>query len=197
MRAAIAPALTHLSTTFAGGTALDAAYLLRDDETDLVELFRNRSQLVNTVVHGDGKLVGHNTDVGGFLEPLEALVRTRLGARIADLIRKQDEVRRPLRRLTLMVSRRAELAEAEQRGFRLIHPQADRPLRTVLDADSMFLGRKLAAEWNLSPGDPVDLQVGTRRVTCLVAGVLQESSGRVSSWDHLAVMDIAAAQIVF
>lgn len=35
MRSAIAPALTHLSTNFADGVALNAAYLLRDGETNL------------------------------------------------------------------------------------------------------------------------------------------------------------------
>jgi leucyl aminopeptidase len=44
-----------------------------------------------------------------------ALVAAETLYRFDRLKSKQDEVRRPLRRLTLMVSRRAELAEAEQR----------------------------------------------------------------------------------
>ncbi|WP_322110970.1 calcium-binding protein [Steroidobacter gossypii] len=57
MRAAIATAMTHLSTTFADGVALDAAYLLREGETELdvadvsssgVNLVRG-NQLDNTI----------------------------------------------------------------------------------------------------------------------------------------------------
>jgi putative ABC transport system permease protein len=89
------------------------------------------------------------------------------------------------------------LAEFEQRGFRLRQPDADNPIQAFLDPQSMFLGRKIAAEWNLTPGGSVDLQVGSRRATGRLAGVLDNPSGRVSSWDRLAVMDIAAAQIMF
>lgn len=89
------------------------------------------------------------------------------------------------------------LTEFDQRGFRLIQQQSENQLRVLLDPNSLFLGQKLAAEWNLSVGDKVDLQVGPRRVTCRVAGILQDASHRASSWDRLAVMDIAAAQITF
>lgn len=89
------------------------------------------------------------------------------------------------------------LAEAEDRGFRLTQRPAERPLETLLAGDRVFLGAKLAADWRVGPGDAVDLQVGPRRMTCFVAGILEGSSGRASSWDRLAVMDIAAAQIAF
>lgn len=89
------------------------------------------------------------------------------------------------------------LAEFDQRGFRLVEQPSGNPLQALLDPESLYLGRKLAAEWNLSVGDRVALQVGTGRVTCRVAGILQETSGRPSSWDRLAVMDIAAAQVTF
>lgn len=89
------------------------------------------------------------------------------------------------------------LAEFDQRGFRLSRQQSDNQLQTLLDPESLFLGRKVAVEWNLSVGDKLDLQVGPRQVICRVAGILQDASDRASSWDRLAVMDIAAAQITF
>ncbi len=89
------------------------------------------------------------------------------------------------------------LAEFDRRGFRLTQQQSDNQLRSILDLESLFLGRTLAAEWNLSAGDKVDLQLGMRRATFRVAGILQDSSHRSSSWDRLAIMDIAAAQVIF
>ena len=89
------------------------------------------------------------------------------------------------------------LAEINSRGFHLSQQPAENQLETMLNPEAVLLGRKLAAEWNLSVGDRVDLQIGPRRVTCQVTGILQEASDRASSWDRLAVMDIAAAQITF
>jgi putative ABC transport system permease protein len=89
------------------------------------------------------------------------------------------------------------LAEAHSRGFRLSRQPSETELETVLNPETVLLGRKLAIDWNLTVGDKVDLQVGPRRVTCRVTGILQDASDRASSWDRLAVMDIAAAQVTF
>ena len=89
------------------------------------------------------------------------------------------------------------LAEVNSRGFRLSQQLTESQLETVLNPETVLLGRKLAAEWNLSVGDRIDLQIGQRQVTCRVTGILQDASDRASSWDRLAVMDIAAAQITF
>lgn len=89
------------------------------------------------------------------------------------------------------------LAESDQRGFQLTQQQSGNQFQNLLDSDSLFVGRRQAAAWHLSVGDYIDLQVGPRRATCHVAGILQDSSGQASSWDRLAVMDIAAAQITF
>lgn len=88
-------------------------------------------------------------------------------------------------------------AEADSRGFRLTQQPRERRLDVVLDPNTLLLGGKLAAEWNLSVGDRVSLQIGPGPILCLVSGILEDSSDRTSSWDHLAVMDIAAAQITF
>ena len=89
------------------------------------------------------------------------------------------------------------LAEFDSRGFRVTDGQGDNPLADLLKADSLYLGRKLAAEWYLTKGSPIQLQVGPRQVQARVAGVIQDQSDRVSSWDHVAIMDIAAAQVLF
>jgi putative ABC transport system permease protein len=89
------------------------------------------------------------------------------------------------------------LAEADARGFRFSQQSSGGPLEIVLDPQAILLGQKLAADWKLSVRDRVDLQFGSRRVNCLVAGIVQDSADRTSAWDRLAVMDIAAAQVTF
>jgi putative ABC transport system permease protein len=70
-------------------------------------------------------------------------------------------------------------------------------LKTLLSADAFFIGARLAEEWNLHPGDTVALDVGGGVYRLTLGGIL-ESPGRGSStWDRLAVMDIAAAQVTF
>jgi len=89
------------------------------------------------------------------------------------------------------------LAEVRSRGFHLSHQPTESQLEAVLDPEAVLLGRTLASEWKLSVGDRVDLQFGSRRVSCRVMGILEDASDRTSSWDRLAVMDIAAAQVTF
>jgi putative ABC transport system permease protein len=89
------------------------------------------------------------------------------------------------------------LAEVDTRGFHLGQQAAEGWLESVLDPETMLVGRKLAAEWNLAVGDRVELQVGTGLVNCRVVGLLEGRSDRSSAWDRLVVMDIAAAQIAF
>jgi putative ABC transport system permease protein len=89
------------------------------------------------------------------------------------------------------------LAESNTRGFRMNQPATERQLMGMIQPQTLFLGTKLATEWNLSVEDQVDLLIGHRRLTCRVAGILRAESDRTSSWERLAVMDIAAAQITF
>jgi putative ABC transport system permease protein len=89
------------------------------------------------------------------------------------------------------------LAEADTRGFRMGRPATERQLMAMIRPQTVFLGSQLAAEWNVSVDDEVDLLMGHRRLTCRVAGILRKESDRTSSWERMAVMDIAAAQITF
>ncbi|MGC4098641.1 MAG: ABC transporter permease [Nitrospira sp.] len=89
------------------------------------------------------------------------------------------------------------LAEFNTRGFHFGQPAMEKQLTSMIEPQAVFLGVKLATDWNLSVDDQVDLVIGIRRCTCRVAGILQNESDRTSSWERMAVMDIAAAQITF
>ncbi len=85
------------------------------------------------------------------------------------------------------------LAEAGSRGFQ-IQADAEEALEALLAPDSLYLGRQVAADWNLGVGSLVEVTVGGRLVQLRVAGLLHNDESRSSLWDRLAVMDIAAAQ---
>ncbi len=89
------------------------------------------------------------------------------------------------------------LAEVESRGFRLTGQSADRRLEAMLDPHTILLGKGLAAEWGVSVGETIDLQVGPGSVACKIIGLLEDATDRTALWNRLAVMDIAAAQVVF
>ncbi|WP_141654434.1 FtsX-like permease family protein [Candidatus Nitrospira nitrosa] len=89
------------------------------------------------------------------------------------------------------------LAEFNTRGFRVSQPTTERQMLDMIHPYSVFMGEKLATEWNLSVGDEVHLLIGTGSCRCRVAGILHGESDQRSSWERLAVMDIAAAQVTF
>lgn len=89
------------------------------------------------------------------------------------------------------------LAEAGTRGFQLSQADAAVALETLLAPDALYLGRQVAAEWNLGVGSVVEVMVGGRVVQLRVAGLIHSEAARTSLWDRLAVMDIAAAQLLF
>ena len=89
------------------------------------------------------------------------------------------------------------LAEVGTRGFQI--PQAD--TEVALDAlfapDALYLGRQVAADWNLGVGSIVEVTAGGRLVRLRVVGLIHNQAARSSLWDRLAIMDIAAAQLLF
>lgn len=89
------------------------------------------------------------------------------------------------------------LAEAGTRGFQISQAEADMALETLLAPDALYLGRQVAADWNLRVGSVVEVTVGGRVVRLRVAGLIHNEAARTSLWDRLAVMDIAAAQLLF
>ena len=89
------------------------------------------------------------------------------------------------------------LAEANTRGFRMSQPVTETEMVNMIDPGVVSVGTQLANEWKVSVGDAVDLVIGAGTLTCRIGGILQGDSERVSSWERMAVMDIAAAQIMF
>ncbi|MFN3680865.1 MAG: ABC transporter permease, partial [Nitrospira sp.] len=89
------------------------------------------------------------------------------------------------------------LAEVGSRGFRLTQQSSGREFEAVLNPNTILLGNELASAWNVSVGDTVDLQIGTGSLTCTITGLLDGAKDRTTLWRRLAVMDIAAAQVVF
>jgi putative ABC transport system permease protein len=89
------------------------------------------------------------------------------------------------------------LAEVGTRGFQISQADTDAALETLLAPDALYLGRQVAADWNLGVGGVVEVTVGGRVVRLRVAGLIHNEAARSSLWDRLAVMDIAAAQLLF
>ena len=91
-----------------------------------------------------------------------------------------------------------DLLEAgDLRDFRLKNYGATESLDRLLSREALFVGARLASDWGLRTGRPLDLLVGTQVYRVMIQGVV-ESGGRVPSvWDRVAVMDIAAAQALF
>lgn len=89
------------------------------------------------------------------------------------------------------------LAEVGTRGFQV--PQADTglALEALLAPDALYLGRQVAADWNLEVGSIVEVTAGGRLVRLRVVGLIHNEAARSSLWDRLAIMDIAAAQLLF
>ena len=67
----------------------------------------------------------------------------------------------------------------------------------LLASDTIFIGRRLADDWGLHVGSPLDLLVGTQVHHLVVRGVVESSGGVDSAWSQMAVMDIASAQVRF
>jgi len=89
------------------------------------------------------------------------------------------------------------LAESGARGFQITQADAEVALESLLAPDALYLGRQVAADWNLKAGSIVEVTVGGRVVPLRVAGLIHHEAAGTSLWDRLAVMDIAAAQILF
>jgi putative ABC transport system permease protein len=89
------------------------------------------------------------------------------------------------------------LAEVGTRGFQIPQADAGVELEVLLAPDALYLGRQIAADWNLGVGSVVEVMAGGRLVRLRVAGLIHNQAARSSLWDRLAIMDIAAAQLLF
>jgi putative ABC transport system permease protein len=89
------------------------------------------------------------------------------------------------------------LAEARTRGFQILEAETEAALEVLLAPDALYLGRQVAADWNLGVGSIIEGTVGERLIRLRVVGLIHNEAARSSLWDRLAVMDIAAAQLLF
>lgn len=90
------------------------------------------------------------------------------------------------------------LEAAGHKEFRVEIPgDRDEYMERLLRPATVFVGKRLAQEWGLAPGHQLDLFVGAARRQVTVEGVLTATTERGAAWEHLMVMDIAAAQELF
>jgi putative ABC transport system permease protein len=90
------------------------------------------------------------------------------------------------------------LEAASVKEFRLAGISGgDLDVDTLLAPDAVFVGARLAGEWDLAVGTPLDILVGTEVHRLAVRGIVESTAGRGSAWEHMAVMDIAAIQASF
>jgi putative ABC transport system permease protein len=89
------------------------------------------------------------------------------------------------------------LAEADGRGVQISQTDSETALEALLAPDALYLGRKIAADWKLDVGSFIEVTAGGRVVRLRVAGLIHTEAARSSLWDRLAVMDIAAGQLLF
>ena len=89
------------------------------------------------------------------------------------------------------------LAEVGTRGFQISQADTEVALEALLAPDALYLGRQVAADWNLGVGSIVEVTAGGRLVRLRVVGLIHNEAARSSLWDRLAIMDIAAAQLLF
>ena len=89
------------------------------------------------------------------------------------------------------------LAEVGTRGFQISQGDAGEALETLLAPDALYLGRQIAADWNLEVGSVIEATAVGRVIRLRVAGLIHNQAAHSSLWDRLAIMDIAAAQLLF
>ena len=89
------------------------------------------------------------------------------------------------------------LAEAGSRGFRISQADSDGALESLLAPDALYLGREVAADLHVGVGSVVEVAAGGRLVRLRVVGLIRTEAEGSTLWDRLAVMDVAAAQLLF
>jgi putative ABC transport system permease protein len=76
-------------------------------------------------------------------------------------------------------------------------PGEEKGLERLLAPNGLLVGQAIAANLAIGAGSALTLEVGGREVSVVITAVMERQAGRPSAWDHVAVMDIAAAQRTF
>ena len=162
-----------------------------------VHVLQSFEQAVTTVAgRATLEIAGHDLGVD---ESVITAIRTVEGVVSASPIIEESVVLNhgELRGQVLQILGLDLLAETGARGFRISDADTGQELETLLAPDALYLGRQVAADWNLGIGSFVEVTVGGRVVRLRVAGLIHNEAARSSLWDRLAVLDIAAAQLLF
>jgi len=179
------------------GIALGVAVLMAI-RTANVEVLRSFEEAV-VAVAGRATLQVSGGEMG-LDERVIAVLRSQPGVVSASpVLQQQAQVAAGPHRGKALVVMGLDLLEAtDHRNFRLTTGAGTEPtLDPLLEPNAVFIGTRLASEWSLSEGSQMDLLVGTSTHRVMVRGVVESSTGVRTAWEHLAVMDIAAAQSLF
>jgi putative ABC transport system permease protein len=162
-----------------------------------IQVMRSFEQAVTTVAGpATLEIAGHDLGVD---ESMITAVRAVEGVVSAAPVIEESVVlaQGELRGQTLEVLGLDLLAEAGARGFQISRDDSSVALEALLAPDALYLGRQVAADWNLGVGSVIEVTTGGRVVQLRVAGLIHHETAGTSLWDRLAVMDIAAAQLLF
>ncbi|MGH7230024.1 MAG: ABC transporter permease [Nitrospiraceae bacterium] len=90
------------------------------------------------------------------------------------------------------------LEASDVKGFHVeTGDEADSRLEHLLSSDAVFLGSRLAADLGVRAGSSLTIAMGLRTYRVVVTGIVEPESALSSAWQHMGVMDIAAAQALF
>ncbi len=90
------------------------------------------------------------------------------------------------------------LEASDLKGFRVKTGDDANPLfERLLSPNGIFFGHRLASEWEIHVGSDLKIVMGIHEYRVVVEGIVEPESGLSSVWDHMGVMDIAAAQALF
>lgn len=73
----------------------------------------------------------------------------------------------------------------------------EKGLERLLAPNGLLVGQAIASSMAIDAGNALTVEVGGREVAVVITAVMERHGGRPSAWDHVAVMDIAAAQQTF
>ncbi len=188
-----------------GGVALGVAVYVAV-ATANVEIVRSFEQAVLGVAGRTTLQVFNATNsLGGYdehiIEPLSHADGVLLATPVLDLtgIWRADG---SARGIVLPILGVDLLAESSFRDYRVVesghgNSGSESDWERYLEPDTIFVGRRLAQRHGLAMGSALEVNVGGRVRRMVVRGILEGDGPARSTFEELAVMDIAAAQLQF
>ncbi len=162
-----------------------------------IEVLRSFEQAVTTVAGpATLEIVGHDLGVD---ETVVTTVRQVSGVVSAAPLLEETAVLAGGTHLgeTFQVFGLDVLAEIQRSAFKVGEVDREKGIEALLSADALYLGETLASRWHVSAGQVLDVTAGGIRARLRILGLLHGNEGRASLWSRVAVMDLAAAQVLF